>query len=264
MKTLLGTRSVVFVLAMLGLSVAPTIGNAAPITLLFEYMNRDNASANTVGFAEGDTLAIGVDYVEPVEGTTITATSSDTNTVLNLNPPLPQSLLFPNNFHISIPYDASLAAETWTIDAVNNVGTNDTASATVGPIGPDLVPLVTNLQVEANGLQPIVSWTNPTTGPNIDRIRVSIYEETTDSQFFRSVGLPGDATSYMVPAGVITQSGEYAFRVITDAFTQLGQSRSNTFVNAAVVPAPGTLALLAPALAAFGFIGRQRKQNIQS
>jgi hypothetical protein len=227
---------------------SPGVVVAEPVTLKGQYHFPTRFGANTVGRPVGDYLEFGVVAVDTATmrvtppGTTVSAINSNApgmvyDLVRETGP------LFPTEFDRTIPYDANLAAGTWTFNAVNmgDVASPVSASANTAAF----LPLATNLQVTANGLLPTVRWNVPA-GTDIDRIRLRIFDDATNVQFF-TTNLAPNTTSYEVKAGQLPGAGDFTFRVMlenfgtTDPNDTLGYSRSSAFINHTILPADVSL-----------------------
>ena len=87
---------------------------------------------------------------------------------------------------------------------------------------PREVPLARNVRVTASGAQPSVSWELPSlAGFDIERIRIRVrggkrlYERFLDVLHV-SGALPPTATTFTIPAGVLTSGERYIFEVLLE------------------------------------------------
>ena len=87
---------------------------------------------------------------------------------------------------------------------------------------PQKVPLVNNLRVTGEGLEPRLSWELPDlAGFDIDRIRVAVRAgRRVQGRFLEVVyishALPPDATAFRMPAGVLVTGQSHIFQVMLE------------------------------------------------
>jgi K319-like protein len=243
--SLLGVVAKRLILAILIL-VAVGLGLPHPawaVTVSNPFATRDNVGPNNVGSTVGDRLLVGASNILP-SGPATTVTATQGTTVLAL-PFLPLTL-FPDQFVASIAFDPALTGA-WSITATRD-GQSATASTSAMP-NPQLIPLVQNLHVVSSGLTPLnptLTWEMPNlSGFTVSRIRIRVIDAITHDQFFQTI-LPLNATTFVVPTGVLRFGGTYVFRImIEDVSAGFVQSRSSTF-SLPYIPVPAPIANAGP------------------
>jgi hypothetical protein len=242
---------------------------ATDITISIPGSFRDNRGPNPVGTTPGDRdIVSGFSITPSGPGTTAVATQG----AVTLNLPFLPFTAQPNNYSSSIPFDPALVGA-WTITATTAAGP---VTALTNPIpNPEVIPLVTNLQVIGTGVTPTVSWTLPDlTGLGVDRALIRVWDldrtvfGSVKDIIFTSQNLPVAPIAFtFVNNGLLHVGGHYAFDVILDDFTSVNggpvflQNRSETFTQTAFspVPEPSTLGLMIFSVGALTGLAVRRK-----
>jgi hypothetical protein len=242
--------------------------SASDITISGQFNFRDNRGPNPVGVVAGDRNLVGATNITPSgAGTTVEATQGAVTLVV---PFLPFTAL-PNSHSTSFPFDPALVGA-WTITATDAAGP---VTALTNPIpNPEVMPLVTNVQVIGTDVTPTVSWTLPDlTGLGVDRELVRVLDldrtvfGTVKDVIFVSANLPVGTTAFTIPNGLLHVGGHYAFDVMVDDFTSVAggplflQNRSETFTPTpfSPVPEPSTLGLMIFSVGALTGLAVRRK-----
>jgi hypothetical protein len=110
---------------------------------------------------------------------------------------------------------------------------------------PQLLPFATNISASDASTTPLVTWLLPDlTAFDVDRIRLRVIESDGRQVFQRD--LAPNATSFLMPSGVLQHDRSYFYRVILeDLEGGMIENRSNAFSEVAYrVPEPASLTLL--------------------
>lgn len=241
-------------LAVLGLLLSLSLGSVAEalsITTRFHFT--DNRGPNSIGFIPAYRHVFGAVSVSPSgPPTVVTATQGS----------LAFELLF---FPTSLSPDTYALATTggpngqWLIQGSRG---SDVAPPGLTPsiLDPEQIPLVDNLHVLPDGLTPTVVWALPDLSTfDVDMIRVRVWDDDTNDEFFQSPPLLVDATSYTIPPGVLDVGGRYIFRVNLDDFRPgnvILENRSSTFTQSPYqVPGPTGIVLMCVGVAILWRLG---------
>lgn len=108
---------------------------------------------------------------------------------------------------------------------------------------PQQLPFIRNLRVAAKGATPRLRWQLPDlAGFDVDRIRIAVRGgQRVQGRFLSAVytsgDLPPSATSFRIPAGVLTPGERYIFQVMLDDLEDGRlENRSSTFTAPYAVP----------------------------
>lgn len=141
--------------------------------------------------------------------------------------PLPFSGLC--EFGQYVPYSASLTGAT-TITAEINGQTCSMNTNTIA--GVQQMPLVENLAVSGGPKALTVSWTLPVTGVPRTQIQLRVYDLATGQLVFRTQSLDKNATSYVLPEGILAAGKNYVIRVdLIDSPPDKYLNRSQTYLT---------------------------------
>ena len=254
--------SLLLILCSFGTCVSTALATDIVVTGQFNFT--DNRSVNPAGAFSGYLIAVGATGITPSgPGTTVRATQGATT----INVPFLPSTAFPNNY-FGVTFDLSLTGA-WTL----------TASDAAGPVSiqtnaipnPEVIPLVNNLQVGGPLLTPHVSWTLPDfTGLGVTRIFLRVRDldhfiNGASDIIFTSAFLAPTATSFDIPANVLSAGKHYSFDVLVDNIVTppsgpgFLSNRSETFTGVYSTPEASTLILLG--LGATGLTGVIRRRR---
>ena len=173
----------------------------------------------------GDTVVV-EGYVAPNDGATVTAQQGSQQVPLQYYGNCDEVLYFPYNPSLTGP---------WTITAeVNGQTCSMSTNAIAGVLQ---MPLVKNLNVSGNPNALTVSWELPVTTVPRTQILVRVYDMTTGWRLFRSESLDKDATSYVLPEGILTAGKDYFIRVdLIDTSPGYYVNRSRTYLPLKLSP----------------------------
>jgi hypothetical protein len=240
-------------------ALAVASASAAPVITRTAFFTENIGPNINFGPSAGQYLQLDLGY-----NSSGSAASASAFARYSLNPSVVLPLfyysggIFPGgNFDIFSSNVTRTAA--WNVSVTDNTGTGTGILPAIA--SPEFIPLLANLQVLANGTTPTLNWVLPDlTGFDVDRIRVRVIDAASDIQIFASVNLAANATSYVIPTGVLQNGRNYEFRVLLeDLENGFLENRSNTFVEYSAVPEPTTAALLG--LALLGIVASNRRRQ---
>jgi hypothetical protein len=244
-----------------GLMSALTVAaaSAAPVITRTAFFTENIGPNVNFGPSAGQYLQLDLGYSSSGSAASAFATAT-----YSLNPSVVLPLfyysggIFPGgNFDIFTSNVTRTAA--WNVRVTDNTGTGTGILPAIA--SPEFIPLLANLQVLGNGTTPTLNWVLPDlTGFDVDRIRVRVIDALTDIQIFTSVNLAANATSYVLPSGVLQNGRNYEFRVLLeDLENGFLENRSNTFIQYSAVPEPAMAVLLGLALLGCAATKRRRQ-----
>jgi len=234
------------------------------------------------GFNTGDRLLLDL-VATPAPGTTVTATNSSSSDIFNLTQ-------FGSSFSSDFfTYTEDLANGGWIFTAENGGDTTTSGSFVFGTgDGTGPMPGVTNVTVSGPSTTPTLVWdlldlSVDNNDGYVNRLRTRVQDESGstifDSRSDLGLNLDLDLTTYVIPAGFITEPGVYYASVIVEgfgpkelgepgdgfdpdvAFTQLVRSR--TFAEegfeVSPIPIPAAVWLFGTALIGLVGFGKRRK-----
>jgi hypothetical protein len=192
------------------------------------YMGPNSVSSTPKG---GDRLILGANVTPAGTTTTVKATQGTTVRQLSFSP----QRVSPAQYVANLLYDANLTGS-WAITATR--GTESVGSGTPAILAPQLLPLMTDLQVVGSGLTPKLTWILPDlTGLDVEKLRVRVYDDVTNNNIFVSEQLPLSTTEYPIPQGFLAQDGQYIFAVeLQDLEGVQLENSSRTFTQTPYVP----------------------------
>ena len=259
------TTALVLSLLMTLCSLGSCVNNALATNIVItgQFNFTDNRSANPAGAIPGYLIAVGATGITPSgPGTTVQATQGATT----INVPFLPSTAFPNNY-FGVTFDLSLTGP-WTLTATDAAGPVSIQTNAIP--NPEVIPLVNDLQVGGPLLTPHVSWALPDfTGLGVSRIFLRVRDldhfiNGASDIIFTSPFLAPTATSFDIPANVLSPGKHYSFDVLVDnlvtpspGLTFLA-NRSETFTGVYSTPEPSALFLLG--FGATGLIGVIRRR----
>lgn len=191
---------------------APPTAYGTPITSITELNNfRDTRSVNSVHIGSGDLNQFGANIV-PSLGSTITAVQG-----ITVGPVICAPLTVSPNFCAAIaPFDLSRTGS-WSLTFQNGANTATATTPSLAGVPAAPVPFPTSVSISNSGTTPTLSWTVPG-GFAPDAVRVQVFDKSivlangqNDIIFARS--LSGIETSFQIPAGVLTDTGQYSLNV---------------------------------------------------
>jgi hypothetical protein len=150
---------------------------AAPISVTGPYLLLDDKGANSLGFATGLHIGIGVDAVPngaagtAVYGTTINLATGTTTAPIAVS--FAGGTANPNEFRSNIPYDPNLAGP-WTLTFTN--GPDTTIAATPSLVGVNPAPFAKDVTISGSSLDPTFSWSYPT--GSVNGVTLLIYDKS--------------------------------------------------------------------------------------
>lgn len=217
----LPVRGLAIVILFLGSASALAI----PVTISAPFMNLENRSLNSLGFASGQFLRIGATSVVPNgdAGTTAFGTTSNLVTnqlvtrTINFNPG-PQ---IPNFFSRYLTDDHVLYGP-WTLKFSNGA---DSSQVVVSlPQATTQAPFVNTITLSGTSANPTFSWTPPS-GATVNGYRVNIYDKSLVSSSnngqVTSRSLAPNVTSYTVTAADFAVPG-FAFQLNHNYSIEIG------------------------------------------
>lgn len=222
------------------------------------------APIGSIGFYSGGTYdSVGLQSVSPVSGTTITAQQA--SALYNI--PFLGGGAFPTQFYRNLPLDPALTGP-WNLTVVNSSQSNspvnvETPALTV-TTPPPLVTAAGGVSLSGSLLAPTITWSVPA-GSSATTQTVYLFHVNpggpSGGAAFASINLPASATTYTIPAGVLTAGELYSVSVQSDVraggLTGTLEARARSF-TAAFTATAGTLATpiflptIAPTLSVYG------------
>ena len=235
---------------------------------------RINRGPNQVGQQAGDVVAVGAQQIVPSgPPTTVTATQGNTTRSLAF---VPFSFL-PDLYTSVQPFNPGLV-DSWTLTVTNGV---ETVTALTPPIpNPKIIPLVTGLQIVGTGPTPTLQWTLPNlSGFSVDQLGVRVFDldhpvggvgDIVFDNSLSSQALGSNATSFVIPDGILQIGTNYAFSVTANDFESAAtfgsfvSNRSETFSDPfQPVPEPATLLLFGSTAAGLALARWRRSRGKQ-
>ena len=204
---------------------------ATPVTIDLPMHYRSVRSPNTVGWGVGDRLVFGALFVEPVAGTTVSASQDGVTVTLKWL----GNDIFPNQFGWSVPYNPNLTGS-WELIATN--GSNSNLVMTPARTNAEALPFVRNATLHGTGLTPTISWDVPA-GTGADATSIMFFDDVTNLRIYYDRGPAYSFTSYEVPSGLLEANHPYVVSIRLEATEgdvvnyNASQiiTRSETFIN---------------------------------
>ena len=227
--------------ALLSTATMCTSASATSIQIYNAFNFRTVLSANDSGFLEGDIIDVGVAATPNAR-----TGSPDTTAVASQADGFQLALPFisdayggtVNDFASAIPFDATRAAQPWTITVTNPTTNNNPVQVTTGPIeatGP--LKFVSNMSMTGSGLTPTLHWQLPST-QNADQVRIQLQDldgaplpGTDFHPVMFSQTLGGGATQYEIPDNVLSLGHRYAVAIHVEETRDAGSQLDNKSVS---------------------------------
>jgi len=217
---------------MSGMLIGINCALATPVTISWTCNWRDIRGSNTVHYLTGDTLIFGA-RVSPTEGTTVEACQGGVCYDL----PLIAHPVDPNEFSRAIRYDPVLTGK-WEITATNGLHRDVAETNAVGDVGP--LPFVRNTRISGTGLTPTIKWDLPVNSTEpFTHLQVGIFDDVINKKIYDSSLLTASTRSFIVPEGLLNETGRYVFRVMLVNVNGKTNNRSTTFINFRPLPGGG-------------------------